>query len=170
MAKPMQKQGFERISKWRAQAEYVCPYLSCRIPLWRAQLSRHIDSLHPHRCQARQQKCRRKPLPIHLTVNLVWQFIDAVGLQEARQLLVAKLPLPHLRDQQLFGAVFPGLVGGFRRQFQRASRYLWWCFCSVHRTLLFRGNEMGKLQIGHIRPNRHLSVGALPTRSHQQLL
>jgi hypothetical protein len=166
----MQKLEFKWISEWQAQAKSACYYLSCRVRFWRTELSRYAERRHLHRGQASQQKSCREPLPVHLAINLVWRFVDAVGFQEACQFLVAKFPFPHLHDQQVLGAVLPGCVGSLRTQFQRSSHTLWWRCRTAHRALGLHDSKGKKLKIGLIRPNSHFNVVDLPTRSHQQLL
>lgn len=165
----MQKEAHWQSPNWHKPANsegYSVSFVRFRRP----QLSRHIDCCHLHCCKARQQERRRKSLPVHLAVNLVWRFIYAEGFQEPSQLLVAKFPVRHLRDQHFLGSVLPRSVGDLRTQFQRSSHYLRWRCRTAHQAKALHDDVGKKSQIGHIRPNRHFSVGALPTRSHQQLL
>jgi len=163
----MQKQKVRHVIGWQAQANYA-GHIPSLVPLWRPQLHWHIDGLHPYRRQASQKKCCRKSLPVNLSVNLVWRLIDAEGLQEPGQLLVAKFPASHLHDQHFLGSVLPRCVGDFRAQLQRSSYFPLGRFWLVHWALAQGDNKGKKSQIGHIRPNHHFSVGAVPTRSHQQ--
>lgn len=129
---------------------------------------RHDQNAYPHRSKACQHEGRRKPLPVYLAVNLVWRFIDAEGFQELGQRLVVKFPVPHLRDQHLLGPVLPRCVGHLWSKLQRSRDSLLGRFRFAYWVLAQGDGRRKKLQIGHIRPERHFSAGALPTRSHQQ--
>jgi len=95
------------------QAASCCIRLSFRVRL-PAQLRWHMQELNLHRCQASQQKCRRKSLPVHLAINLVRQLVNPVSLQAASQFLVGNFSASHLCNEQFLGSVFPRRIGNFR--------------------------------------------------------
>jgi hypothetical protein len=61
----------------------------------------------PNCGHARQKKRRRKLLPVHLSVDLVWQFFNAESLKTPRQYLVGHFPALHFIHEHLFGSGFP---------------------------------------------------------------
>lgn len=163
----MQKQQHGHSCSGQTEANSAV-LLPSSMRLWRPQLRRYVDCLRAHRCQACKQECSRKPLPIHFAVNLVRCFLDAVRLKQARQYLVGYPPLIHLHGQQFLHPVLPRGVGNFRAQLQRLGHGFGGRCRLTHWFLTRPDNKGKKLETGHIRPTRHFSVGAVPTRSHPQ--
>lgn len=154
---------------WLGEVNFTGHCASCarlRLP----ELRGHLHRRDFHCRQAGKQERCRKPLPIDLAVNLVWRFVNAVRLQQTRQLLVSHASLCHLRNQQFLCPVLPWRIGDLPTQFQRPGNDFWGRCRLAHWALDCRKAEGKKFQIGHIRPNRHFSVGTVPTRPHQPLL
>lgn len=128
------------------------------------------DGIHVHGCQAREQKCRREPFPVHFAVDLVGRLIDAIPFQPSGQLLVAELALPHSVQKQHFGLLLPWSVGRFLWRLVIALRTSHSRPPAFPAAFSFGASMCPRAKIGLIRPIRRLCLSGVPTRLYQPLI
>jgi hypothetical protein len=128
----MQKQRHETASRWSNYANN-CPSLpsldSCRVVVlivdivipFVSQRLRYGNRINLHSGETSQQKCRRKPLSVHLSVKPIRLLIDPISLQAFRQLFIGHSSLAHFGHEQSLGEILPWRVISVLRQCHRIN-------------------------------------------------
>lgn len=128
----MQKQRHETASRWSNYANN-CPSLpsldSCRVVVlivdivisFVSQRLGYGNRINLHCGETSQQKRRRKPLSVHLSVKPIWLLIDPTSFQAFRQCPIRHSSPTHFGHEQSLGEILPWRVISVLRQCHRIN-------------------------------------------------